>query len=365
MMRIPACAGVGWMLALLITLMATAIAQEDGPSVTADSPSSPGAAAEAGVEAPLGNASPPGETTDTPSAEAAEEAETTAPAQEATEIAPATELEAEPIEVIDPGKPASCKSFNHAVHIEADLGCVDCHSDARESEHPARPGGEICANCHDTPKEGPNPYCIKPTPSTPGLRVLFSHKGHLDRSPKPDCDTCHSEVKEAGEIVPALVPDQKTCERCHEARMWRLNKCALCHKETPEPGNHGTGWINRHGFFGKGRIARDHGQACKSCHRTNSCRACHQTTKPRNHTTFFKMRGHGMISAGNRNSCRTCHRPHFCTRCHRRTRPANHRNLYNWKRYLHGKVAPGSKNSTMGGCRLCHRDSQCRRCHNK
>lgn len=87
---------------------------------------------------------------------------------------------------------------------------------------------------------------------------------------------------------------------------------------------------------------------CGLCHVDDACRKCHQLNRPKNHTGFWRMRGHGIKALAERESCAYCHVETFCVRCHQNTKPINHRG--NWK-MVHGKAVAGGHTER---CSVCH-----------
>ncbi len=53
---------------------------------------------------------------------------------------------------------------------------------------------------------------------------------------------------------------------------------------------------------------------CGLCHVDDACRKCHQLNRPKDHTGFWKMRGHGIRALAKRESCANCHNEVFCIR---------------------------------------------------
>jgi hypothetical protein len=67
-------------------------------------------------------------------------------------------------------------------------------------------------------------------------------------------------------------------------------------------------------------VKRGHVYDCNSCHVDDACRKCHQLNRPKSHTGFWRIRGHGIKGLAERESCINCHVQTFCIRsvCHPR-----------------------------------------------
>lgn len=144
----------------------------------------------------------------------------------------------------------------------------------------------------------------------------------------------------------------------------------------PAPDTHKGDWIRFHGSFvdlNRNEVGQ-HGTACYVCHDRNDCIECHSSSPPRDHTNFWRMRGHGLEAAGNRERCLRCHRQDYCVRCHNETAPRTHTG--NWEQrhctwcHFDGGLIPADN------CVVCHRTAphtsaphivrgslECRRCH--
>jgi nitrate/TMAO reductase-like tetraheme cytochrome c subunit len=95
-------------------------------------------------------------------------------------------------------------------------------------------------------------------------------------------------------------------------------------------------------------IEPGHVYECGLCHVDDACRKCHQLNRPKDHTGFWKMRGHGIRARAQRETCANCHNEVFCIRCHKTTKPYNHRG--NWKG-LHPRAVSGGHTQR---CSVCH-----------
>jgi len=170
-----------------------------------------------------------------------------------------------------------------------------------------------------------------------------------------DCNACHSDlseeeqaaaVKECSECPKKKAAD-RTCKDCHgDDRFF-----PSYHKPTGK-------WRIRHGIRIKTMVLPDrkawnivkpgHCYNCNACHEYHACRKCHQLNRPKSHTGFWKIRGHGIKALAQQESCSNCHVETFCIRCHQDTRPINH--VGNW-RHAHGRAAA---TGYFQRCSVCH-----------
>ena len=148
------------------------------------------------------------------------------------------------------------------------------------------------------------------------------------------------------------------CVACHREQAPAAVDCASCHtriRADVPPADHLAGWEWEHG-----QRAR-HGdldtffrqESCSRCHQRDTCTECHRQVEPRDHTNFFRLRGHGLMASTDRQSCSTCHRQDMCVRCHENTQPASHRQ-------------GGFGSSRNGHCQSCHEplgEQSCGVCH--
>jgi len=245
--------------------------------------------------------------------------------------------------------------FSHKAH-RLESGCTDCHALNKASKEPEFPEISMCRGCHEDFQRSETVFPLNRNSlnqQQDGLFV-FNHKDHSLQA----CKGCH--INHEQELP--VKPKQKTCEKCHVENSI-YPSCKDCHQRTGlVPSNHRLEWTSRHGRVkAKGSGSQVHGNDCKACHQQNACNACHRSQRPKNHTGFFRIRGHGIQAEMNRKLCGTCHKESYCIRCHRETRPLNHRGL--WK-YSHGRVIPGGKTGSIKNCGLCHVQAWCVRCHN-
>ena len=241
--------------------------------------------------------------------------------------------------------------FSHKVHFKAEIACKDCHGDVALEAGIPFPSGKYmptpqrCADCH--------------------AKDLghFSHVRHQARDIA--CADCHGEGEYAkdwteplpeGAVVPTGRPGETPalCRDCHDP----VSKdCQTCHvagtfaKNVPPP-SHRAGWKQFHGPSVALVEKEVHGQDCATCHNQTDCKSCHNTEPPRDHTNFWRTRGHGLMAAGFTDRCENCHKQDFCTSCHNETAPRTH--VGNWSATHCTSCHLGSGGTPTTNCKVCH-----------
>ncbi|MCD6326073.1 cytochrome c3 family protein [bacterium] len=282
--------------------------------------------------------------------------------------------------------------FSHDVHVTK-LGqdCESCHPGCRESNDAGMPKLAACKTCH----RGAEQYAkyIEPfvrdgrlslsTVTNVPEDVIFSHKLHSGKG--INCESCHRGITGSGAITAELKVSKDDCLSCH-GKANLSSECQICHKVINRewaPPSHARGWERAHGYAV--RESRDFPSEyrCKMCHLDSECQSCHQTQQPRDHTNFFRRRGHGIAAGMDRRRCLTCHKTDLCTSCHESNAPRTHTGSFGSPRSRHCLMChfPLSGQS----CFVCHKtdsshraqaapipndgrhrgvgDEQCRSCH--
>ncbi|MHC4088893.1 MAG: cytochrome c3 family protein, partial [Planctomycetota bacterium] len=118
-------------------------------------------------------------------------------------------------------------AFNHKLHVEeADLQCLDCHTDAETAVHAGLPGKAICLDCHDVDEEiEDDSELVKLVPlaeadgDIPWVRVavtkpdvFFSHRRHVGAG-GIDCQRCHADQPKLT-APPSAVQEVLTMDDC-------------------------------------------------------------------------------------------------------------------------------------------------------
>ncbi|MBW2647878.1 MAG: hypothetical protein JRE23_17245 [Deltaproteobacteria bacterium] len=158
-------------------------------------------------------------------------------------------------------------------------------------------------------------------------------------------------------------------------------RCTDCHEQErflPSYHKPAGKWTKRHGHKVKTLVRPaqrvktplkpGHVYDCGLCHSDDACRKCHQVNRPKDHTGFWRTRGHGIKGVAQRESCAYCHDEIFCIRCLKNTKPINHRG--NWNS-VHGNAITTAGDAQR--CSVCHprviawihvgNVAKCRLCH--
>ncbi|MBF0280186.1 MAG: cytochrome c3 family protein [SAR324 cluster bacterium] len=270
--------------------------------------------------------------------------------------------------------------FNHKLHVQGEeIECNDCHAETAESERATFPEESFCEDCHDETEPDPDskegcllchnidpeklPFrdegslAIKMGPE-PYKDLLFSHEVHAEQD--ISCTTCHEDIDEDESLIlprKIYLPTAQQCRNCHVAENI-VTDCQSCHEEIntdKAPENHQQGWDRFHGLTAVMSKGGAHQEDCLTCHLQSDCASCHLTEAPRDHTAFWKLRGHGMIVSAERERCSTCHiQESFCSSCHNETAPANH--VGNWRvRHCTTCHLDSGFTPENNSCAVCHR----------
>ncbi len=148
-----------------------------------------------------------------------------------------TGLRARPRAIVQP------IAFNHARHVQEELGCLDCHKTADTSPHAGTPRIVTCMLCHAEAK-GVHPDEAKirafaergeqipwvQVNRMPG-HVYFSHAMHV-KIGAMECSACHGDMAAATEPVAISQVENMTMSRCMSCHSERgaSNDCLACHK---------------------------------------------------------------------------------------------------------------------------------------
>jgi hypothetical protein len=121
-------------------------------------------------------------------------------------------------------------AFNHKIHAENDLECLDCHPYYEEQASSGKPTLETCMACHEEPlgeskAEGKLIEYIKSGEEIAWERlyqvpedVYFSHRMHVVIG-NIECNICHGDIGESPR--PPSKPfkiTMKKCMKCHEEK---------------------------------------------------------------------------------------------------------------------------------------------------
>lgn len=280
------------------------------------------------------------------------------------------------------GSPAKVNrglGFNHAIHVEQGMDCVDCHSiEVPETDDPAEiqeaiavptiPDHEICGLCHEveeeTEEDGESSCTLchlRADRSVDATRALldtekvFKHQPHLDK--EVACTTCHADPDKARLPSGSLMD---FCIDCHRDNEPRFTECETCHTELSDEA--------RPQFRNGARLSHDvlplweriHGREsmvdpafCARCHPSEEhCEECHRKNPPSSHTVSWKRRTHGLRARWDRSTCAVCHEEDFCLKCHQNTKPSSHRRR--WDQPANGHCVSCHFPAERTGCTVCH-----------
>ncbi|MCB9870071.1 MAG: hypothetical protein H6837_09460 [Planctomycetes bacterium] len=258
--------------------------------------------------------------------------------------------------------------FSHAVHVgQQKLECRLCHHSMIEGETPTMPGPQVCRVCHAKVDQNKAPVhrlaayfggdaqFRRARTNAPHGDVHFSHRHHGSAA-KLSCADCHGDVS-TRKGLPPTVTAKATCMGCHAER-GASNDCATCHaviRKDIRPTSHDVGWEKRHGAVVRARSAPDSGR-CTLCHsESRDCNTCHHEQRPRDHTLYFRRRGHGLCASIDRSRCATCHTSNSCDRCHQTTRPLSHN--AGWAGTSQGHCVGCHFPLRGEGCHVCHKST--------
>ena len=134
-------------------------------------------------------------------------------------------------------------AFNHRIHVEQDMACTDCHTQAEKGSYATLPRIKACLLCHEE-AQGENPEEPKVREYAeagheipwiqinrlPG-HVSFSHEAHVNYA-AISCQVCHGpmELRESPVTEPNIEHlDMNRCVACHEEQGASID-CLRCHK---------------------------------------------------------------------------------------------------------------------------------------
>ena len=256
--------------------------------------------------------------------------------------------------------------FNHKVHVvDKKMSCDDCHPDAATAAQAGMPSHDVCETCHEEidknkpPEERSTAFFPEGQPKWTNLAVqpadvIFSHATHVGKNVK--CEECHPEIRESTRVPTQEPMRMGQCMECH-ARYKAPSECETCHrairKDRPTD-DHRSNWIEVHGQAS--RAGHDERARCGLCHTDESCDHCHQEMKPRDHTNYWRIQGHGAMAEIDRDRCRACHRTDYCDRCHSEVAPRSHRGMWSGTRQLHCLSCHFPLGSAEG-CVICHKST--------
>jgi hypothetical protein len=133
-------------------------------------------------------------------------------------------------------------AFNHKIHADNDLNCLDCHQHYKDRASSGKPSLEICAGCHEEPigKNKEEKKVVEHIKSGQEIEwqrlyrvpedVYFSHRRHVVLA-DIKCANCHGAMEEKTKPPsrPLKKITMKRCMSCHEDK-GANNDCISCHR---------------------------------------------------------------------------------------------------------------------------------------
>lgn len=127
--------------------------------------------------------------------------------------------------------------FDHRLHMEHRMACLDCHPGAREKERAGLPQREQCMLCHRTiAADRPGVRQLASLPQAEKIPwervyrvadfVFFSHRDHAAGA--VGCEACHGPVETRTVLNQELSTNMVACMNCHVLRE-ASTECFLCH----------------------------------------------------------------------------------------------------------------------------------------
>ena len=127
--------------------------------------------------------------------------------------------------------------FDHKLHMEHGMACVDCHPGALEKERAGLPRRERCMLCHRTiAADRPGVRQLAAWPESERIRwervyrvadfVFFSHREHAAAGVA--CRACHGPVETRTVLNQEISTNMVACMNCHVLRE-ASTECFLCH----------------------------------------------------------------------------------------------------------------------------------------
>jgi len=125
-------------------------------------------------------------------------------------------------------------AFSHKVHSgENKIDCEYCHSGVMDSKRSGIPSANLCLNCHNVIKEGPNTgkkeiaKILKAVEEGKAIEwikvhnlpdhVYYNHAQHVNAG-KLDCTECHGDVENMGRIQQVNDLSMGWCLDCHRQK---------------------------------------------------------------------------------------------------------------------------------------------------
>ena len=132
--------------------------------------------------------------------------------------------------------------FNHKLHLEEDMECIDCHQYYKTQKNSGKPTLGICMDCHEIDDSDSlelktlYQYAQRGA-DIPWQRiyylpghVYFSHRLHTQKA-EIKCETCHGAMGEqvAPPNKPMVLHSMDFCIDCHK-ESGASQDCLTCHQ---------------------------------------------------------------------------------------------------------------------------------------
>jgi menaquinone reductase, multiheme cytochrome c subunit len=133
-------------------------------------------------------------------------------------------------------------AFNHKLHVDNGLACVDCHTGVLKGIRAGRPTIETCLGCHSealtqSAEEEKIRQFAREARQIPWRRleslpshVYFSHRRHAGLA-KIECEVCHGAMSQMTEPprAPLVAHPMSFCLDCHNRSAVSVD-CLACHR---------------------------------------------------------------------------------------------------------------------------------------
>ncbi|MCB9916153.1 MAG: cytochrome c3 family protein [Planctomycetes bacterium] len=134
-------------------------------------------------------------------------------------------------------------AFDHRLHVEQDMACLDCHVHAADRPQATLPGLTGCMLCHAEPQgEGGRDAALReyaergePVPWVQVNQVVghvyFTHAVHVTLA-ELECSECHGDMTRSTEPPTTSQVEWLTMGACMDCHFERnaSNDCNACHK---------------------------------------------------------------------------------------------------------------------------------------
>ncbi len=131
--------------------------------------------------------------------------------------------------------------FNHGIHADKGMECIDCHQNYKDHSSSGRPKLETCSTCHSEllGKSQAEKSLLEYVKSGQEIGwnrlfrvppdVYFSHRRHVAVG-NIKCPTCHGDIGTSARPPARPVKiSMKRCQACHH-QSHVSNDCIACHR---------------------------------------------------------------------------------------------------------------------------------------